>query len=316
MTVSCNTNLSLLRVSTELQFAFYKDGQKVQEFSSSSKYQVVSADLDHSGKYSCEVNTSTNSVKKASDGLYVQVEELFSYPEIKVTSYPVTEGDGMSVLCDTRRNHLKVATELQFAFYKNGHNVQEFSLSSRYQVVPAQQNHSGNYSCDVKTSTDGVTKTSNELHIKTEELFLYPEIKMNPNLVTEGAGMTLSCDTTLRVVKELQFAFYKNGNKVQEFNSSNSYRVVSAQVEYSGDYSCEVKTPTHSVTKRSKVLYVKINERKQEHTGNDHTQQNIIRLILSPNDPIEKSTPSLSFMLVQDRSLYRIEVPRISPQSR
>uniref|UniRef100_F6R800 Ig-like domain-containing protein n=1 Tax=Xenopus tropicalis TaxID=8364 RepID=F6R800_XENTR len=261
MTITCDTELRPHRETTELQFAFYRNGHNVQGFSLSNQYGVPSAQLEDSGNYTCEVQTPTGSVRKRSSMAHIHIQELFSYPQIKVRPDQVTEGDHMTITCDTELRPHRETTELQFAFYRNGHNVQGFSLSNQYGVPSAQLEDSGNYTCEVQTPTGSVRKRSNMAHIHIQELFSYPQIKVSPDQVTEGDHMTITCDTELRPHREtteLQFAFYRNGHNVQGFSLSNQYGVPSAQLEDSGNYTCEVQTPTGSVRKRSSMAPIHI----------------------------------------------------------
>ncbi|XP_073466119.1 high affinity immunoglobulin gamma Fc receptor I-like isoform X2 [Aquarana catesbeiana] len=73
MTLTCDTSLSPLRPRTQLKFAFYKDGQNVRESFSNNQYGIQSAQVKDSGKYSCEVTTSTNSVRKKSQEILVKI---------------------------------------------------------------------------------------------------------------------------------------------------------------------------------------------------------------------------------------------------
>uniref|UniRef100_L7N330 Ig-like domain-containing protein n=1 Tax=Xenopus tropicalis TaxID=8364 RepID=L7N330_XENTR len=263
MTITCDTKLSPHRETTELQFAFYRNGHNVQGFSLSNQYGVPSTQLEDSGNYTCEVQTPTGSVRKRSSMAHIHIQELFSYPQINVSSDQVTEGDHMTITCGTELRPHRETTELQFAFYRNGHNVQGFSLSNQYEVPSAQLEDSGNYTCEVQTPTGSVRKRSSMAHIHIQELFNNTQIKVSSDQVTEGDHMTITCDTKLsphRETTELLFAFYRNGHNVQGFSSSNQYGVPSAQLEDSGNYTCEVQTPTGSVRKRSNVLYIHIQE--------------------------------------------------------
>ncbi|XP_075049557.1 Fc receptor-like protein 5 isoform X3 [Mixophyes fleayi] len=433
MTLTCDTSLSPLRQMTELQFAFYRDGRNVQEFSSSDKYGVLSAQLEDSGNYTCEVKTSNNSVQKKSreshvqvqvrprvtftpdwnkiftgesmtltcdvgstvqgdltyywyrdthkiyeginpsikipsahishsgnywcetrtsgrsdsvrldvsdglgilqapprvyegddliirchhrpgyssghtifykdngvirdwgpdpvlhignvvvrtagkykcnkevsgsswqgqfeDAVSIDVQELFTNPVIKVTPFLATEGDHMTLTCDTSLSPLRQRTDLQFAFYRDGRNVQGFNLSNKYGVLSAQLEDSGNYTCEVKAVANNLKKTSNESLVHIQELFSLPEIKVISHSVKAGYNMTMTCETNLSLLihrKELQFAFYRDGRNVQGFNLSDKYGVLSAQLEDSGKYTCEVRTTTDSVKKMSRVSNVQI----------------------------------------------------------
>nr|NP_001087139.1 provisional ortholog of Fc receptor like 5 L homeolog precursor [Xenopus laevis]AAH78060.1 MGC82866 protein [Xenopus laevis] len=260
MTITCDTKLSPHRETTELQFAFYRNGHNVMGFSLSNQYGVPSAQLEDSGKYTCEVQTPTGSVRKRSSETHIQMHAFF-YPHIKRIPDKVTEGDHMTITCDTKLSPHRATTELQFAFYRNVHNVQGFSLSNQYGVPSAQLEDSGNYTCEVQTTTGSVRKRSSVITIQIQELFSYSQIKVNPDQVTEGDHMTITCDTKLsphRETTELQFVFYRNGHNVQGFSLSNQYGVPSAQLEDSGNYTCEVQTLTSNVGKRSRAEHILI----------------------------------------------------------
>ncbi|PIO13330.1 hypothetical protein AB205_0043960, partial [Aquarana catesbeiana] len=165
MMVRCDTRLDPLRGGTELHFAFYRDGRTVRGYNVSDTYRVQSAHLEDSGNYTCEVRTTSDTVRKMSDGLYIQIHEI-SAPEIKVTPSRVIEGGEMTVRCDTRLDPLRGGTELHFAFYRDGRSVQGYDVSDTYRVRSSQLEDSGNYTCEVKTTSDTVRKMSDGLYIQ------------------------------------------------------------------------------------------------------------------------------------------------------
>ncbi|OCT69400.1 hypothetical protein XELAEV_18040715mg [Xenopus laevis] len=242
--------------------AFYKDNKTIQLPVTGSALQVGIVNVKASGTYRCEKEIYSHyGYRMLTASEPVAVSELFSAPQLRVTSYSITEGDHMTITCDTKLSPHRETTELQFVFYRNGHNVQGFSLSNQYGVPSAQLEDSGNYTCEVQTSTGSVRKRSSEEHIHIQELFPYPLIKVSSDQVTEGDHMTITCDTKLslhRETTELQFVFYRNGHNVQGFSLSNQYGVPSAQLEDSGNYTCEVQTPTGSVRKRSNMTHIQI----------------------------------------------------------
>ncbi|OCT66589.1 hypothetical protein XELAEV_18042842mg [Xenopus laevis] len=257
MTITCDTKLSPHRETTELQFVFYRNGHNVQGFSSSNQYGVPSAQLEDSGNYTCE---------------------LFSYPKIKVRPANLTEGDHMTITCDTKLSPHRATTELQFVFYRNGHNVQGFSSSSQYGVPSAQLEDSGNYTCEVQTSSGSVRKRSNMAPIHIQEIISYLQIKVSPDQVTEGDHMTITCDTKLsphRETTELQFVFYRDGHNVQGFSSSNQYGVPSAQLEHSGNYICEVQTSSGSAD------FIVRREQRQCDSNMEHLTLTFVSSVLS-----------------------------------
>ncbi|XP_072284074.1 high affinity immunoglobulin gamma Fc receptor I-like isoform X2 [Pyxicephalus adspersus] len=261
VTVTCHTNVSPYRPDTELQFVFYRDNQILQPFSSSDQYGVQSAQLEDSGKYYCDVKKIGGKIVKRSKDWNIKINEPFTDPEIIMSPNPIQEGDNMTLTCHTKRSPYIPSTDLQFAFYRDGWNIQRNSLFHHYGGQSVKLEDSGNYSCDVGLSGKNITKQSNKLYVQIQELFSQPEIEMVPDLVEEGNQMILICNTTVLTMRndlELQFAFYKNGQSIQGFNSSHQYEVTSAEIKDSGNYSCEVRTK--SVKKRSMEIIVDIQE--------------------------------------------------------
>ncbi|XP_063802984.1 Fc receptor-like A [Pseudophryne corroboree] len=438
MTLTCFTALSPLRADTKLEFAFYRDGRKVQDFSASDIYSVPSMQMEHSGNYTCEVRTPSDSVRKMSKLLsikvqgmavvsftpnvgriftkesialactmhssikenqiyywykdnekmnvtqqkfvlplaevedsgyyqcqtsnthisdhirldvsnadlivqappviyegdvltlnchhrpglnfqhtrfyngnrllkileseselklgkahrnmtmvyscvktnmksgfggfaytadtYVSVTELYSYLQIKVSMSPVLEGKQFTLSCDVALSpfvsFLRGKTDFQFAFYKNGQKVKEFSASNKYDIQSARKRDSGNYTCEVKSSTSDVTKMSQAIDIDIQEIFSVPKLYVAPNLVRVGDDMVITCDATLNpnAYTELLYSFYKNGKKRVMSNMLNQYKVYSARQYDSGEYVCEVFVFNSNIIKRSNITYVIVQE--------------------------------------------------------
>ncbi|XP_040188775.1 high affinity immunoglobulin gamma Fc receptor I-like [Rana temporaria] len=256
MTLTCDTSLSPHR-QTDLQFAFYRDQRTVQNFTLSDQYGVEMAQLKDSGKYYCEAKTLNSNVKKRSDELNIKINEPFTDPEIKVSANPI-EGDNITLTCLTKPSPFILDTEVEFAFQRNGQNVQEFGSSNKYGILFAKLEESGSYICEVRRSANGLTKKSKEINVQIQELFSHPEIVTNTDFPREGSRIILKCNTSIRNGIELQFAFYQNEKKVQKLNSSHQYIIPLAQLEDSGNYSCEARTLYNGMKKRSAVVSVVI----------------------------------------------------------
>ncbi|XP_041430997.1 Fc receptor-like A [Xenopus laevis] len=168
MSLECKTRVTQQKTpsssSVKLQFAFYRDSRVVQDFSSISGYQVFPVEMNHSGEYSCEVRTSTNSKTKMSKILAIRIQELFSIPEIKLISHPVIPGANLSITCSTVSK--SVATQPRFRFYKDEILVQNESLSNNYYMNSVQLKDSGNYSCDARIYD--TVKTSSQVSVQVQ----------------------------------------------------------------------------------------------------------------------------------------------------
>ncbi|XP_044129666.1 high affinity immunoglobulin gamma Fc receptor I-like [Bufo gargarizans] len=73
MILSCDTKLSEHRQTTELQYAFYRDGEDIQGFNSSNIYEAKFIKEENSGTYTCEIQASNGSVKKRSKEVQIEV---------------------------------------------------------------------------------------------------------------------------------------------------------------------------------------------------------------------------------------------------
>ncbi|XP_075185905.1 high affinity immunoglobulin gamma Fc receptor I-like [Anomaloglossus baeobatrachus] len=147
---------------------FYKDQLELNPSVGDSGLLFKNVKRDMAGKYRCVKKAEQSRVATYSDESFIHVRELFSIPKIRVTPNPVMEGDRMTLTCYTDLNPLRQNTRLLFTFYRDGLNVQRFNLSNKYKILSIQLENSGNYSCEVKTSTNNVRKKSKEIHIQVQ----------------------------------------------------------------------------------------------------------------------------------------------------
>ncbi|PIO40786.1 hypothetical protein AB205_0197790, partial [Aquarana catesbeiana] len=73
MTMRCDTRLDPLRGGKKLHFAFYRDGRTMRGYDISDTYRVRSSQLEDSGNYTCEVRMVSDTVRKMSNGLHIQI---------------------------------------------------------------------------------------------------------------------------------------------------------------------------------------------------------------------------------------------------
>ncbi|OCT69414.1 hypothetical protein XELAEV_18040729mg, partial [Xenopus laevis] len=159
VTMTCNVDST---AQGDLGYSWYKDGSLIG--SGQQKYTIDTAQESHSGEYKCKTRDSDLSEA----GKLTVSSELFSKPIISVNSgqIQINEGGHMTITCDTNLSPHRATTELQFVFYRNGHNVQGFSLSNQYGVSSAQLEDSGNYTCEIKDQSGGVKKESDPKSIQ------------------------------------------------------------------------------------------------------------------------------------------------------
>ncbi|XP_075137847.1 Fc receptor-like protein 3 [Leptodactylus fuscus] len=159
---------------------FYKDKRNITDWSDNGEYYIRVVDRTTAGTYGCRKEVYHYGFSyQHEDEVSVSVEDLLSQPKITLIKNLTIKGDPMSLTCNTTLSPFVKPTELQFAFYKDGWTVQRFSSSDKYEIQSAQVEDSGNYICEVKTSTNSSTRRSYELAIQIQEACrsLFPEEK-------------------------------------------------------------------------------------------------------------------------------------------
>lgn len=141
---------------------FYKDDNVIQKWGPESELFIENVFMKSFGRYKCTKQVYHDLIYyKYSDEVTLSVQALFTTPVLTL----ITDGNARILICNTSLSLLRQTTKLQFAFYRDGSNVQAYSLINRYTVSSTWQKGSGNYTCQVRTSTNTVEKTSLPLEI-------------------------------------------------------------------------------------------------------------------------------------------------------
>ncbi|XP_073465548.1 Fc receptor-like protein 3 isoform X2 [Aquarana catesbeiana] len=244
-----------IQSGTTLLYTFYKDSQIIRIADRKTSYVIGKAGEEHSGRYHCSVQSRDRNVRRNSTEVHIPVQNLFSRPEIQTGPYSIHEGDAMIVTCHTRLNPLRAGTELHYTFYRDGRTVRGYNVSDTYRVRSSQLEDSGNYTCEVRTTSDTVKKNSNTLHIQIQELFTTPKIRVVPShLVKEGEQVTLECVTDPK--ERTRYLFYKDSQIIQSADIKNIYVIDKAKEENTGSYQCSVQSQDGNVRKNSTNIYI------------------------------------------------------------
>ncbi|XP_077319566.1 Fc receptor-like protein 3 [Lithobates pipiens] len=226
MMVICDTRPDLLRGGTELHFAFYRDGRTVQGYGVSDTYRVPSSQLKDSGKYTCEVRTRSDTVRKMSDGIYIQI-----YGAIKpvVIFNPiwgnVLVGDSVTVTCDVPST---VPKDLwTYHWYKDKHKIpgDQQTLQITSDLVD-----SGEYQCQIGNSdiSDNVTLLVMNSHVI---------LQSPPSAIYEGDNLTLRCHHIKEYHSSLPI-FFKNNEEIKSQVLNFELHIQKVDLNTTGQYTC------------------------------------------------------------------------------
>ncbi|XP_074665484.1 low affinity immunoglobulin gamma Fc region receptor II-a isoform X2 [Strix aluco] len=176
---------------------------------------------------------------------------------LQVPARALLEGDALPLRCrgwgDTRVTWVR--------FYHEQKELGGPSGGNELLLHPLQLHHSGSYRCEANMrSVLAGWQTSAPVPVAVQELFSVPHLE-GPAEPPEGAPLTLGCLSRLsplRPLTRLWHLFYQGGTVVGGPQESPQLRLPAAELSHSGNYSCEVRTETASVQKRSAPLTVTV----------------------------------------------------------
>ncbi|CAN2390637.1 hypothetical protein PRIEUP_LOCUS674, partial [Pristimantis euphronides] len=241
VTLTCNDQRSN-------KFFWYKDNVKL--YSTGKTLNVYASSDNDIGNYECQ-NESGEKSKP------VHLDIFFVWLILQVPLY-IHEGDSVTLRCKMWRT----GRALNTTFYKDDNMIKFLGSETDLTLGTVSKNATGRYKCTRFIDTSSISKVYiAEEYISVAELFTSPEIRVNLHPVVEGADMTLTCHTTISLLRQLTrlvYAFYKNGKIVQEFSESKKYKISSAQLDDSGSYTCEAKSFPNIVKKMSKAVSINV----------------------------------------------------------
>ncbi|KAG8549049.1 hypothetical protein GDO81_022997 [Engystomops pustulosus] len=292
LTLSCNVEVdpgfNLLHDRRNLEFAFFKDGNQVQDYGTSSTYQITKAAVKDSGNYTCYVNYLPKGMRN-SEQLEVIVEEIFSTPVLIMESTIIEQGKPINVNCDYSINpHMEGGIFLAYII-KNG---QHYSENSSFHIASAQQSDTGEYWCEVSDHFKTEVKTSSIVHVLVEEKVLDAKIstvQQDPDMWI-GSNITFTC--SIREGTSLSFTWLHNGKEIdkncESYNLREHGRVLfigALQQEHSGVYRCNVSNHLSSGMSDELKIRVRENFSVTEWAGGFFLSPNK-DIILMPDDSI------------------------------
>uniref|UniRef100_A0A8C3J3X1 Ig-like domain-containing protein n=1 Tax=Calidris pygmaea TaxID=425635 RepID=A0A8C3J3X1_9CHAR len=182
------------------------------------------------------------------------------YPLVlQVPSQVLLEGDELRLRC---RGALKIS-KVQFFHEQEelgGGHRKDTRGATELLLGPLQLHHRGRYHCRQEVLL--WHETSSPVTVVVQELFSEPVLRLEgPTEPPEGDPLALRCLSTpspLRPPTQLQHLFYRNGVKVGGPQRSPQLRLPAMELFHSGNYSCEVRTETNSVRKRSALVTVTV----------------------------------------------------------
>ncbi|MEE6491580.1 hypothetical protein FKM82_016270, partial [Ascaphus truei] len=265
ITIKCTTDPATLRTNDRLLFAFYKDSQIVQEFSTSGEYHVAGARLQDTGDYTCAVKTQDGKVWKESPNLKISVQpQPVSGVTVQVqpTAGEVIAGQRLEVLCsvDKGTGPFKYSWCNQDTGSCETHQTE--AQQHQFIVEPVTEKYDGLYYCSV--SRDGTQGArSNSVRISVRVGVSQPLLTLSVDAVAVGDDVGLQCESQ-RGSFPIHYRFYHKdkglGDVTANQNGAAQLSVTITSLSMSGDYYCDSRNEVSSTGQRSKEIALSVME--------------------------------------------------------
>ncbi|KAM4663575.1 platelet endothelial cell adhesion molecule-like [Discoglossus pictus] len=173
-------------VSNNLSYYLQKNEGPREPMNKGGKYNKTAMEID-SGHYVCEVTISN--ITKRSNKMDIKVHALFARPclQSNINDSDINEGDTLSLSCSVPGLTYNVINNLRYLLRKSEGLGRIINKGGRYNKKVTERD-SGFYVCEVTISN--ITKRSNKIHIKVNELFSMPTFEVFPSdNLTEGSNI-------------------------------------------------------------------------------------------------------------------------------
>ncbi|XP_070939280.1 Fc receptor-like protein 5 isoform X8 [Macaca nemestrina] len=230
------------KAEVTLKTTIYKNENVLAFLNKTTDFHISHASLKDNGAYRCTGYKETCCLV-SSNTVKIQVQESFTRPVLRVSSFQPISGSPVTLTCETQLSLERSDVPLQFCFFRNDQMLGSgCSLSPKFQITAMWSKDSGSYWC--KAATMCYNTTSNSLRSWIQVLIpaSHPVLTLSPEkaLNFEGTKVKLHCETQEDSLRTL-YKFYHDGVPLRyksvrcEKGASISF---SLTTEHSGNYYC------------------------------------------------------------------------------
>ncbi|XP_032116612.1 Fc receptor-like protein 5 isoform X3 [Sapajus apella] len=220
----------------------YKDDNVLAFLNKSSDFHIPRASLKDNGAYHCTGHKGS-CCSVSSNAVEIQVQELFSRPVLRASSFQPISGSQVTLTCETQLSLERPDAQLRFCFFRNGQTLGSgWGSSPNFQIAAMWSKDSGFYWCKAATVTHSIISDSLRSWIQVQMRMSLPVLTLSPKDVPnfEGTKVTLHCktqgyspDTLYRFYHEHVLLKYKSAHFAE--GASISFSLTE---EHSGNYYC------------------------------------------------------------------------------
>uniref|UniRef100_A0A4W2G1J1 Fc receptor like 5 n=1 Tax=Bos indicus x Bos taurus TaxID=30522 RepID=A0A4W2G1J1_BOBOX len=237
----------------------YKNGKVLQVLDKTSDFHIYQASMKDNGDYHCSGFKDTHVV--SSNKIKIVVQELFPSPVLKASSTQPTEGNTVTLTCETQLSLQRPESQLLFRFVKTS-MWSEWKISPEFQFSPIRRENSGSYWCEARRLNSLVQKQSQELQIQVQEIVRDVQIRSHPEFVFEGQELVLICSVN-GVPRPITVSWYKKQpslwkDRELQTSSKTEFKVPVVQSSDAGEYYCIARNGRFSLESNLVIISVKV----------------------------------------------------------
>uniref|UniRef100_A0A2R9BB41 Fc receptor like 5 n=1 Tax=Pan paniscus TaxID=9597 RepID=A0A2R9BB41_PANPA len=230
------------KVEVTLNNTIYKNDNVLAFLNKRTDFRIPHARLKDNGAYRC-TGYKESCCPVSSNTVKIQVQEPFTRPVLRASSFQPISGSPVTLTCETRLSLERSDVPLRFRFFRDDQILGlGWSLSPKFQITAMWSKDSGFYWCKAATMTYSIISDSPRSWIQVQIPASHPVLTLSPEkaLNFEGTKVTLHCETQEDSLRTL-YRFYHDGVPLRyksvrcERGASISF---SLTTENSGNYYC------------------------------------------------------------------------------
>ncbi|XP_055259613.1 Fc receptor-like protein 5 [Moschus berezovskii] len=217
----------------------YKNGKILKILETTSDFHIHQASMKDNGEYYCSGVKDNHSI--SSNKIKIVVQELFPSPVLRASSTQPTEGDAVTLTCETQLSLQRPEGQLLFRFIKPSVRS-KWKNSPEFQFSSIRGENSGFYWCEAQRVNSLVQKQSQALQIRVQVPVSQPVLTLSPpgTQTLVGNEVRLRCEVR-RGSLPIWYQFFHEDVLLTRIEATSwrtkSYSF-SVTAEHSGNYYC------------------------------------------------------------------------------
>ncbi|XP_063506224.1 Fc receptor-like protein 5 isoform X7 [Pongo pygmaeus] len=230
------------KAKVTLNNTIYKNDNVLAFLNKRTDFHIPHASLKDNGAYHC-TGYKESCCPVSSNTVKIQVQEPFTRPVLRASSFQPISGSPVTLTCETRLSLERSDVPLRFCFFRDDQTLGSgWSLSPKFQITAMWSKDSGFYWCQAATMPYSIISDSPRSWIQVQIPVSHPVLNLSSaeDLIFEGAKVTLHCEAQ-RGSLPILYQFHHEDATLESTSANSAGGVAisfSLTAEHSGNYYC------------------------------------------------------------------------------